>query len=93
MPAISGARPARLLPLHAAEEQPNKMTGSGESPFSDLNLEEAIELRWTLRDIKARRWKLSPISPSQLEKLIVMGLVEIRNDEPVLTIPGLDVVA
>jgi hypothetical protein len=61
-----------------------------ENPFSDLDLQRAIDLRWTLRDIRAKRWKLSPINPSHLEQLITMGLVEMRNDDPVLTNSGLD---
>jgi hypothetical protein len=57
-------------------------------PLRDLDPREAIDLRWTLRDIKAKRWKLSPISPTHLEKLKAMGLVELRNDELVLTNEG-----
>jgi hypothetical protein len=64
-----------------------------EKPFSDLDLQQAIDLRWTLRDIKAKRWKLSPINPSHLEKLTAMGLVEMQNDDPVLTNSGLDAVS
>jgi hypothetical protein len=64
-----------------------------QSPFSDLDLQQAIELRWTLRDIKAKRWVLSPINPAHLEKLIAMGLVEMRNDDPVLTDSGLNVIS
>jgi len=63
-----------------------------ENTFSDLDLQQAIDLRWTLRDIKAKRWKLSPINPSHLEKLIVLGLVEMRDDDPVLTNSGLDAI-
>jgi hypothetical protein len=57
-------------------------------PLRDLDPKEAIDLRWTLRDIKAKRWKLSPINPTHLEKLKTMGLVELRNDELVLTNEG-----
>ncbi len=57
-------------------------------PLRDLDPKEAIDLRWTLRDIKAKRWKLSPIDPTHLEKLKAMGLVELRNDELVLTNEG-----
>ena len=57
-------------------------------PLRDLDPREAIDLRWTLRDIKAKRWKLSPINPTHLEKLKAMGLVELRNDELVLTNAG-----
>ena len=69
-----------------------KRMTDAENPFSDLDLQQAIDLRWTLRDIKAKRWKLSPIDPSHLEKLITMGLVEMRNDDPVLTNAGLDAI-
>jgi hypothetical protein len=63
-----------------------------ENPFSNLDLQQAIDLRWTLRDIKAQRWILSPINPSHLEKLLAMGLVEMRaENHPVLTNAGLDV--
>jgi hypothetical protein len=61
-------------------------------PFHDLDVKEAIDLRWTLRDIRAKRWKLSPINSSHLEKLISMGLVEMLNDDPVLTNSGLDAI-
>jgi hypothetical protein len=64
-----------------------------ENPFADLGLQQAIDLRWTLRDIKAKRWVLSPINPSQLQKLIAIGLVEMRNDDPVLTNSGLDAIS
>jgi hypothetical protein len=60
-------------------------------PFNDLDLQEAIDLRWTLRDIRAKRWKLSPLSPSHLEKLKSMNLIEMHDDEPVLTKAGSDV--
>jgi len=32
------------------------------TPLAHLGLERAIALRWTLRDIKAKRLKLSPVS-------------------------------
>jgi hypothetical protein len=60
------------------------MTDQGDA-FNGLDLEEAIDLRWMLRDIRARRWKLSPINPSHLEKLKSINLIEMHNDEPVLT--------
>ncbi len=56
-------------------------------PFQDLSVQEKIDLRWALRDIRAKRWMLTPIDPSQLEKLKSMGLVEVRDDDPVLTKP------
>ena len=52
------------------------------------NQDRAIHLRWALRDIKGKRMKLSPVSPDDLWTLIEMGLVEMRNDCPVLTNAG-----
>jgi hypothetical protein len=60
------------------------------NPFADLDLEQAIGLRWTLRDIAAKRWILSPINPTHLETLITMDLVEMRDDVPVLKQAGRD---
>jgi hypothetical protein len=48
-------------------------------PFHGVDLQEAIDLRWTLRDIRAKRWKLSPINPSHLEKLKSMNLIEMHK--------------
>jgi len=39
-----------------------------------------IRLRWALRDIKAKRTKLTPVNPSDLKTLIEMGLIEMRDD-------------
>jgi hypothetical protein len=61
-------------------------------PFNGLDLQEAIDLRWTLRDIRAKRWKLSPLNPSHLEKLKSMNLIEMHDDEPALTKAGLDAI-
>ena len=58
------------------------------NPFADLDLERGIALRWMLRDIKARRSKLSPVSDADLSALIDLGLVEMRDDAPVLTNAG-----
>ena len=57
-------------------------------PFDGLDLQDAIDLRWTLRDIRATRWKLSPLNPSHLEKLKSMNLIETHDDEPALTEVG-----
>jgi hypothetical protein len=47
---------------------------------------DAIDLRWTLKDIAAKRaWM---INKQHLEQLIELGLVEMREDVPYLTIPG-----
>ena len=47
----------------------------------------AIELVWTLRDIKAKR-TLLPIDPHHLGELIELGLVEMRDEIPVITSAG-----
>ena len=60
------------------------------NPLADLDLERTIALRWMLRDIKAKRLKLSPISDADLRALIDLGLVEMRDDVPVLTNAGHD---
>jgi hypothetical protein len=61
-------------------------------PFNGLDLQEAVDLRWTLRDVRAKRWKLSPLNPSHLEKLKSMNLIEMHDDEPALTKAGLDAI-
>jgi hypothetical protein len=60
------------------------------TPFVHFSLERAIALRWMLRDIKAKRLKLSPVSASDLAALTELGLIEIRDDVPVLTPAGHD---
>jgi hypothetical protein len=58
------------------------------SPWAGLELDTAIHLRWTLRDIKAKRTQITPVSPSDLKTLIEMGLVEMRDEAPMLTNEG-----
>src|ERR1700756_48643 len=58
--------------------------------LSSLGLDNAIRLRWALRDIKANRLKFSPVAPNDLRILIDMGYVEMKNDTPVVTPAGLD---
>jgi hypothetical protein len=62
-----------------------------EHPLSNLELQQSIELRWALRDIKAERWLLCPIKPAHLEALLAMGFVEMLGENhPVVTDAGLD---
>jgi hypothetical protein len=58
------------------------------SVLDSLNLDTAIRLRWTLRDIKARRTEFSPISQNDLMALIELGLIEMRDEAPQLTDEG-----
>ena len=52
-------------------------------------MDNAIRLRWALRDIKGKRLKLTPVDPNDMRTLIDMGYVEMINDEPVVTATGL----
>jgi hypothetical protein len=85
------AKPESTAATPAAEvELQNEATTTNQpvSRLAGLDLDTAIHLRWVLRDIKAKRMKLSPVSPDDLRTLTEMGLVEIRSDEPVLTNEG-----
>ena len=57
--------------------------------LANLGLDNAIRLRWALRDIKGKRLKLTPVAPNDIRTLIDMGYVEMKNDEPVVTDAGL----
>lgn len=69
-----------------------KMALDRPDPLRDLNLQEAIDLRWTLRDVRARRWKLSPLKLGHLERLLALGLIEMQGEDPVLTEAGRSVI-
>jgi hypothetical protein len=60
-----------------------------DGPFSNFDLEKAIALRWTLRDIVAKRLKLTPLKDDDLQTLMELGLVEMRDGAPVVTQSGL----
>lgn len=47
---------------------------------------DAIDLRWTLKDVASRRAWL--INKDHLPKLVELGLVEMRDDVPHLTAAG-----
>jgi hypothetical protein len=64
------------------------MSDQPHSPLAGLSLDTAIHLCWVLRDIKAKRTKLSPVSPDDLSTLIEMGLIEMRDEAPALTNEG-----
>ena len=81
----------KLEPTPAPEaERENEATTANQAllPLTGLDLDTAIRLRWALRDIKAKRTKLTPVSPSDLKTLIEMGLGEMRDDAPMLTNEG-----
>ena len=54
-------------------------------PLAQFGL-DAIDLRWTLKDIAAERYWM--INQQHLAQLIELGLVEMRDDVPHLTIAG-----
>jgi serine/threonine protein phosphatase 1 len=90
MPAMQGHD---VVSEPVARTEPSLPTADDrkkDDPFRDLDLGTKIALRWTLRDIEAKRWMITPIKPSHLEKLMAQNLVEIRNNDPVLTKAGLD---
>jgi hypothetical protein len=58
--------------------------------FAQFDVERGIALRWALRDIKARRSKYSPVGDADIQTLTELGLVEVREDGPVLTQAGHD---
>jgi hypothetical protein len=54
-------------------------------PLAQFSL-DAIDLRWTLKDIAAERTLM--VNKQHLPQLIELGLVELRDDVPHLTIAG-----
>ena len=54
-------------------------------PLGQFGL-DAIDLRWTLKDIAGKRHLM--INKQHLAKLIDLGLVELREDVPYLTVAG-----
>src|SRR4051812_9041996 len=55
------------------------------SLLAGLDLDTAIRLRWVMRDIRAKRTKLSPVSENDLAALVDLGFVEMREELPRLT--------
>jgi hypothetical protein len=60
-----------------------------QDPLTQFGL-NAIDLRWTLKDIAAERTWI--INKQHVDQLIGLGLVEMREDKPRLTIAGQDTV-
>jgi hypothetical protein len=63
--------------------------GETKKGLARLGLDNAIRLRWALRDIKGNRLKFSPVDPNDLRLLIDMGYVEMKNELPVVTSAGI----
>ena len=82
----------RLEPTPAPDEaeRENEATTANQarSLLTCVDLDTAIHIRWALRDIKAKRTKLTPVSPGDFKTLIEMGLVEMDDEAPRLTNEG-----
>ena len=63
--------------------------GNDLDPLAQFGL-DAIDLRWTLKDIAAERSMM--INQQHLAQLTNLGLVEMRDDVPYLTNAGQDTV-
>jgi hypothetical protein len=63
------------------------MTDQPNEPLAALSI-DTIHFRWLLRDIKAKRTKFLPVNPDDLRTLTEMGLIEMRDQLPVLTSEG-----
>ena len=74
------------LALKAKSE--TAMTNPPDLQMKHLDVDTAIRLRWALRDIKGKRTKLMPVSPDDVRTLVELGLIEMRDDVPVLTNEG-----
>jgi hypothetical protein len=77
-----------MIETAGAAENETTMADQLRSVLDGLNLDTAIRLRWALRDIKAGRIKLTPLSENDRMALIELGLIEMRDDQPVLTDEG-----
>ena len=79
---------ASVIETAGTAENATAMADQPRSVLDGLSLDAAMRLRWALRDIKARRTKLTPISQNDLMALIDLGLIEMRDDVPQLTNEG-----
>jgi hypothetical protein len=79
------ATPPPQIDNFAAAESCWVMTDQQDDPLAQFGL-DAIDLRWTLKDIDSKRTWL--IKKDHLPKLIELGLVEMREGTPHLTTTG-----
>ena len=84
---------ASVTEIACAAENAPTMTEQPRSVLDGLSLDTAIRLRWALRDIKAKRTKLSPVRPDDLRMLTELGFIEMHDEEPMLTSEGMRVIA
>jgi len=55
------------------------------SLLAGLGIDTAIRLRWAMRDIIAKRTKISPLAENDLAAPIDLGFVEMREEIPRVT--------
>jgi hypothetical protein len=67
------------------ETDPPAQLENETDPLAQFGL-DAIDLRWTLKDIAGKRSLM--VNQQHLAQLIELGLVEMREDVPHLTIAG-----
>ena len=95
-PSVDQAITDEAVPEASAMETDGRyatMSEQPSSPLAGLDIDTAIRLRWALRDIKAKRTKLSPISPDDLKRLTELGLVEMHDEALMLTYEGMRLIA
>jgi hypothetical protein len=57
--------------------------------LASLGSDNAIRLRWALRDIRGQRVKFSSVDPNDIRILVEMGYIGVIHDELVITMAGL----
>jgi hypothetical protein len=83
--ALDGCNPPPPIDNDFAAAESCGMTDQQPDPLAQFGL-DAIDLRWTLKDIDSKRTWL--INKDHLPKLIELGLVEMREGTPCLTTAG-----
>ena len=83
--ALDGCNPPPQIDNNFAAAESWGMTDQQDDPLAQFGL-DAIDLRWTLKDIDSKRTWL--INKDHLPKLIELGLVEMREGTPCLTTAG-----
>ena len=92
-PPIISNQPNNVEPAveSAAAEPPTdtesavKQAQGAKSLLAGLDIDTAIRLRWAMRDIRATRTRLSPVSENDLAALIDLGLIDMQSGIPTLT--------
>ena len=92
-PAPFSNQPNNVEPAveNAAAEPPTdtesavKQAQGAKSLLAGLDIDTAIRLRWAMRDIRAMRTRLSPVSENDLAALMDLGLIDMQSGIPTLT--------